>query len=332
MGSVTVSLGRRHLGRYNMKRPQLLILVAVGLLTAYAGRLAWRAHKNIVSLDVHNMAVREVIKKVGRQTWESIQVHNGIDGRITLHVEDQPLNGVLTLIADQCDGNWSIAYPIYTSKAQLSLARKVATGELESPQPGWTNWNQRPNFAAMAARMASFANGSDTNAQPAGGRGMGGFGGPGGMFGGAQSFTPVTTNFSGVTPLEAANALRQFGRVKIVPEDGTERPVNLSINNASMDKAVAQLAKWVARRWAKFYLVEPRGGFRPSPQDREMFSQMPRPDPEQMQQMRQRMEDPNRQARMTQRMLDNIKNTTAEQRAQQRSRRGGGFGGGPGGR
>lgn len=307
----------------------LLTLVAFGLLTAYAGRLAWRAHMNIVSLDVHNLPVREVAKKLRWQTWENILVHNDVDARITIHVEDQPLNGVLSLIAEQCgNANWSIAYPLYTTKDKLNKARQLAVGDAQDPQPGWTNWNQRPNFAAMFARLAN----GDTNAQ----RGMGGFGGPGGFFGGAQAFTPVTTNFDGQTPMEAAFALRQFGRVKVVPEDGTARPVILSMSQLVMDRAVSHFAKWESRKWAKFYLLEPRGnGFRPNPQE---MAQRPQMDPEQMQQMRQRFEeDPNRQARATQRFLDNIKNTTAEQRAEQRSRRGGpgGFGGpgggGPGG-
>jgi hypothetical protein len=316
-----------------MKRSQIATLVAIGLVLAYGGRLAWRAHRNIVSLSVHNMPVREVVKKLRWQTWESIVVNNNVDGRISLEVENQPLNGVLALIAEQCESRWSVAYPLYTTKAKLQLARKVAAGEYETPPEGWTNWNARPNFAAIAARMAAAADGSDTNAQPAAMRGLGGMGGgPSGMFGGGSvAAKPVTTDFSGQTPVEAALALRDFGPVKVVPEDGTERKVTLSLKEAPMDKAVAQLAKWVNRKWAKFYVIEPR--FRPTQQDREQFAQMPRPDPEQM---RQRMENfqptPDMQQRATQRMLDRIKNSTPEQRAQRGGRGGfGGFGGGGGG-
>ena len=71
---------------------------------------------------------------------------------------------------------------------------------------------------------------------------------------------PVTFEFAGQTPVEAAAELRKFGKVKVVPEDGTLRPVKLDLKEASMDKAVAQLAKWVGRKWAKFYAIEPRGG------------------------------------------------------------------------
>ena len=316
-----------------MKRSQIASLVAVGLVLAYGGRLAWRAHKNIVSLNVHNMPVREVVSKLRWQTWESITVHHDIDARITLEVEDQPLNGVMALIADQCEGRWSIAYPLYTTKAKLQLAKKVAAGEFETPPAGWTNWNSRPNFAAMAARMAAMTDGTATNVQPAGFRGMGG-GGPGGMFGGGGPVTPkpVTVDFDSQTPVEAASALREFGPVKVVPEDGTERKVILSLKDAPMDSAVSKLAKWVNRKWAKFYVIEPRGGGRPTQQERDMFAQMPRPDPEQMRQRFQNFQPtPEMQQRNTQRMLDRIKNTTADQRAADRQRGRGGFGGGGGG-
>lgn len=321
-----------------MKRSQIATLALVGLVLAYGGRLAWRAHKNIVSLDVHNMPVRDVVKKLRWQTWESITVHHDIDARITLAVEDQPLNGVLALIAEQCDSRWSITYPLYTTKAKLALARKVAAGEFETPPAGWTNWNARPDFAAMRARLAAKADGSETNAQPAGmpgmgGGGFGGPGGPGGMFGGGQvASKPVTVDFDNQPPVEAAFGLRAFGPVKVVPEDGTERKVTLSLKEAPMDTAVSQMAKWVNRKWAKLYVIEPQMRFRPTQQEREQFAQN-RPDPEQM---RQRMENfqpsADMQQRATQRVLDRIKNTTAEQRAKDRQRGGrGGFGGGGGG-
>ena len=142
--------------------------------------------------------------------------------------------------------------------------------------------------------------------------------------------TAVSLEFKGQTPVEAAAELRRFGRVKVVPEDGTFRPVQLTLKDAPMDTAVAQLAKWVNRKWAKFYALETRGGFRPTPQEREEMAQMPRPD---MEQMRQRMENfqptEEMQQRATQRMISGIKNSSAEQRAQQRRQRGGR--GGPGG-
>jgi hypothetical protein len=321
-----------------MKRVHVLILGAVLLVAAVVGRAAWRAHLNLVTLEVHNMPVRDVVRKLRWQTWEKIVVHKDLNARITLNVVDQPLNGVLGLVADQCEGRWNIAYPLYTTRERLKSVEKLAAGEVESPLEGWTNWNQRPNFgglAQMAARLASGDTSVQTNlVAAAGAAGFGGPGGPGG-FGndGPVLPTPVTLEFSSQPPLDAAAALRQFGRVKVVPEDGTTRTVTLSLKEVPMDAAVAAIAKWEGRKWAKFYALEPRRGFRPTAQDREQMAQMPRPDPEQMRQLRQAFQPTEEmQARATQRVLDNIKNTTAEQRAQRardRAQRGGR--GGPGG-
>jgi hypothetical protein len=143
---------------------------------------------------------------------------------------------------------------------------------------------------------------------------------------------PVTLEASAQPLLETTASLRQFGRVKVVPEDGTDRNVTLNLKDVPMDAAVAALARWEGRRWTKFYALEPRRGFRPTAQDREQMAQIPRPDPETMRALRQAFQPgEDMQARMTQRVLDNIKNTSAEQRAQRardRAQRGGR--GGPG--
>lgn len=320
-----------------MKRVHALILLAVLLVSAGVGRAAWRAHQNLVTLEVHNMPLRDVVKKLRWQTWEKITVHKDLDARITLNVIDQPLNGVLGLITEQCEGRWSVAYPLYTTKDRLRAVEQLARGEVEAPLTGWTNWNARPNFGALASMAQRLASG-DTTVQTnlmaaAGTMGFGGPGGPGMGNEGPVIPMPVTLNLQSQPLAEATAMLRQFGRVKVVAEDGTSRDVTLDLQDVPMDKAVAALAKWEARNWAKFYALEPRRGFRPSAQEREQMAAIPRPDAETMRAMRQSFQPTEEmQARVTQRVLDNIKNSTAEQRAlraRDRAQRGGrgGFGG-----
>ena len=122
---------------------------------------------------------------------------------------------------------------------------------------------------------------------------------------------------------------RRFGRVKVVPEDGTFRTVQLNIQDAPMDVAVAQLAKWVNREVGQDLRTgSPRRIPASAPERRRGDADAA--DPEQM---RQRMENfqptPEMQERAAQRMLSGIKNSSAEQRAMQRRQRGGR--GGPGG-
>jgi hypothetical protein len=246
---------------------------------------------------------------------------------------------VLDLISEQIETRWSLAYPMYTTKKKLAAVRGIALGTLEWPQPGWSNWNARPNFAAMAARFMAATNtdgATTTNADGTTAGGFFGFGGPGGPgggnFDGLEEIRPVTIDWTKTPPLEAGQSLRRFGRVKVVPEDGSSIPVTLSLKDAPMDKAVARLAKAINRKWDKFYSFEPqRRGPRPTEAEREQFAQrMPDRD-----QMRQRFEQiaqsPDFQARMEQREIRQLLNSSPAQRAERDKRRAQGGRGGPGG-
>ena len=78
-------------------RPQVVLLGGVLLAAAigYASWFAWRAHRNLVTLDVRNMEVRQVVKKISWQTWEEIFVHKDVRGKVTLKVRKMPLEQVL---------------------------------------------------------------------------------------------------------------------------------------------------------------------------------------------------------------------------------------------
>ncbi|HRI13571.1 MAG TPA: hypothetical protein PLX89_11250 [Verrucomicrobiota bacterium] len=321
-----------------MSRRAFILTLVLALGAAYAGRLAWRAHQDIVTLAAYDLPLREVVKKLRWQTWEDIKVNKEVDGRVTLRVENQPLAVVLDLISEQIGTRWALAYPLYTSKPKLATVRQIALGTLEWPQPGWTNWNARPNFAAMAARAMAAATNTD-GATPGGApggpgafAGFGGPGGPGGNFDELTDIKPVTVEWAKTPPLEAAQTLRRFGRVKVVPEDGTSIPVSLTLKDVPMDTAVAKLAKATNRKWAKFYAFEPqRRGPRPTDAEREQFAQQ-MPDRDQMRQRFEQMaQDPNFQARMEQREVRSLLNSTPYQRAERDKRRAQGGRGGPGG-
>lgn len=311
-----------------MNRRVLLITAALLLGLAYGGRLAWRAYKDIVTLEVHDIALRDVVRSLRWQTWEAIEVNKEVDGRINLTVTDQPLTVVLELIAEQVNARWSAAYPLYSTRAKLALVRKMADGTLPQPQAGWTNWNARPNFSAFAARFLAATNeaGVPTNLPALGAFG----GGMPGLSEDAVAFKPVTVNWQATAPLDAAQELRLFGRVKVVPEDGTSLRVSLSLQDVPMDTAVARLARAANRKWTKFYALEPQrrqgGGERP---------QMARGEDREAMRARfeQMAQDPAFQERRDQRETRSLLNSTPSQRVERDQRRlrgrGGGGRGGP---
>src|SRR5436190_23089565 len=102
----------------------ILALVAVVIL-GYAVWVAVRAQRNLVTLNVRDMEVREVVKKIERQTWEHIFVHNEVQGKVTMNVHRAPLDDVLKIVADQTSSRYSALYPLYSSGQSLTWLEKA---------------------------------------------------------------------------------------------------------------------------------------------------------------------------------------------------------------
>lgn len=232
---------------HGIRRAVLCAAAALALVVAlYISWAAWRAHRNLATLDVRDMEVRQVVKKIEAQTWEDIFVHKDVQGKVTLKVRKMPLEQVLRLVADQTFSRSSLIYPLYSSHESLLALRKCLRGEVDPATHGWTNLQNR-----------AF---------------VGGPGGPGGPFGGGMfgrgmpgQTTPqpqnqlVSLNLPGKDVAFATLALNRFAQARVVPEDGTTATVNLIIRQATASKAVAQLAKAADRKWGKVYALQ--GGF-----------------------------------------------------------------------
>lgn len=218
-------------------------------LVGYGAFLAWRAHRDLVTLDVRNMDVRDVVKKIEWQTWEDIYVHQDVQGQVTLKVAAAPLSEVLRIIGGQTLSRPAMFYALYSGRKSFRALEQSLSGEVDPATHGWTN---------LAARPFGF--------------GAFGGGGPGGMFvmgmpgGPAQSSAPPETlslNITGKDIDFATLAFGRFGQLRVVPEDGVTQLVNLVLHDASPEKAVAGLAKSVKRDWVAVYALQggmPRGG------------------------------------------------------------------------
>jgi len=238
-----------------MKRPYLTVSLLIGAL-ALAGisHRAWKAHLNLVTLDVRDMDVRKVVSKIEWQTWEMILVQKDLQGKITLKVNDMPLAEVLGIIADQTSSRWSAYYPLYSSSKSLKNFKKVLRGELDPAEGGWAALQPRGFRGGRGGGPGGFGGGGP------------GFGGGGGFFGGAAR------NDARLVTLQLANkdlefttlALARFAQAKVVPEDGTSGNLNVSLTRVPMPKAVAAVAKQVHRNWTEYYALQSWRGFRPT--------------------------------------------------------------------
>lgn len=233
-----------------MKSEIKLALAGVaGAILLYGGWAAYRAHRNLVTLDVRNMPVRQVVKKLQWQTWETIVVHSNVQGKVTMNVRKVPLEVALQIVGEQTETSTSVLYPVYSKGSALVSLKKALRGEVDPMSYGWTNLQSRGFFG--------FGRGG----------GPGGFGGPGGGPMGMGGGTPAG---DGLISLDIQNkdvafatlAFARFGGARVVPEDAaTSLPVSLKLDKATIDQAVSKLAKKANRSYARLYAMRGEGGF-----------------------------------------------------------------------
>lgn len=225
-----------------MKKPllrtSLVLLVIGGACAAYA----WWAHSDLVTLNVRNMEVRQVVKKIEHQTRASIMVHSNVQGKVTLNVRRMPLEDVLEILGDQTFSRWSSLYPLYSNSKSLDRLEMSLRGELDPAQNGWTNLFSR-SFGRDLFRG-----------------GPGGFGG--GPFGDPDrgSNQLVSLLIEGKDVQFASLALNRFAQAHIVPEDGASGVVTLRLKQAKIPSAVSQLAKKAHLSWTRLYALTGFGG------------------------------------------------------------------------
>lgn len=223
------------------RRSQALWALLILAVFGYGARFAWRAHRNLVTLDVREMDVRKVVKKMEWQTWEDIHVHREVQGKITLKVINAPLEEVLRIVGSQAQARPALFYALYSDGKSLARLNQSLRGEVDPARQGWTNLIGR-GFGGF------------------GGGGPGGFGGGGGMFGQPVAGDgQVSLNFTAQTVDFAVLAFSRFAQTRIVPEDGVRTLLTLNLEKTAVPEAVAKLAKAAQRKWVAVYALE--GGF-----------------------------------------------------------------------
>jgi hypothetical protein len=133
------------------------LLLGVGALLAagtfWAGRVAWQIGHQLVSLDVRNMPLTEVLRKVERQTWKKIRAEQNLDARITLHVKNKPLSYVLDRLAEQAGARWSTLYAVYNSPTAVKALDTSLRRDSKIESAGWTKVAPKPPPSAPAEKL-----------------------------------------------------------------------------------------------------------------------------------------------------------------------------------
>jgi hypothetical protein len=213
-------------------KPYRKILVALlGVIVLWGGYRAYRAHTNLVTLNVRNMEVRRVVSKLRWQTWEHIVVSKHVGGNVTLNVHNVPLEEVLNIIGLQTDSRWTRLYPIYSTGKSLVSFNRVLQGDLAPAGSGWLALQQIA--AWQQAGLGGFANTLRAENKL------------------------VSAQFANQDLTFTALALSRFSKAQVVPEDGLKGLVNLRLQQVPFDKAVAKVAGRVRHKWNRVYTLQP---------------------------------------------------------------------------
>jgi len=129
-----------------MKTKHLLLVVGTLLAAGalWAGRTAWRVHRQLVTLNVRNAPLAEVLHKIEKQTWKKIRAEKALDARITLRVTNKPLSDVLNRVAEQAGAHWSTVYAVYSSSRTLRALDAALRSDGKLEPAGWTKIAPNP--------------------------------------------------------------------------------------------------------------------------------------------------------------------------------------------
>lgn len=214
-----------------MKTHRVFLVSSVVAVVLWGGYRAYRAHANLVTLNVRNMEVRRVVSKLEWQTWEHIVVSKNVGGNVTLNVHNVPLEEVLNIVGLQTDSRWTRLYPIYSTRKSLGAFTQVLLGKLPPAGNGWLALQQLAAWQQV---------------------GLGGF---------ANTLRAenklVSAQFVNQDMTFTALALSRFSKAQVVPEDGTKGYVNLKLQQVPFERAVAKVARQVRRKWARVYTLQP---------------------------------------------------------------------------
>jgi hypothetical protein len=118
---------------------QIVLAAAIVLAGVWAARLAWLAHRDIVTLHVRNASLGAVTRSLERQTWETIIADGRLDTKVTLDVDDAPLTEVLERLGDQAGALVTTLHAVYATDAGLDKLRIAARAGAVAKASGWTN-------------------------------------------------------------------------------------------------------------------------------------------------------------------------------------------------
>jgi hypothetical protein len=205
----------------------MLGLASVVILGAVAfGVSMYLRPSDRVTLDVRNMEVREVARKIEHQTGRTIVVQSNVVGKVTLKAKDLPFEKALAIVGEQVSARVGSIYPLYSSNNSFDRLKAILAGQSDS-RTGWTN------LAGAAMR----------------------FGGPGPRREETPKTNGVSLNIASEDLSFTALAFSRLTPARMVVEDGAIKRISVSLTNAPVRDAVALVAKKADKNWTEIFVL-----------------------------------------------------------------------------
>lgn len=103
----------------------LVSLVAILAVAAIA--VAHFLPSKLVTINVKDADVQDVVRAVARQSGETILVSSDAKGNVTLNVRKKPVKDILEIITDQLGGRWQEFYAVSDSRDSIGALQKFLT-------------------------------------------------------------------------------------------------------------------------------------------------------------------------------------------------------------
>jgi hypothetical protein len=227
------------------------LLLGIGALLAagglWAGRMAWRVHHQLVTLDVREVPLAEVLRLVERQTWTKLRAEGALDARITLHLKDKPLAYALKQIGDQAGARWSTLYAVYASTRALGALDAALRQDGKFETAGWKKMAPRPRPMA-APELEESGAGFQPNPNP---------GDPGPESGQGQIMRFKRTPNGTVVIAGANSQTETWSAAILVFEASLSGQLIGGPDLAATPEAAADLARKVNGHWTTYLALTP---------------------------------------------------------------------------
>lgn len=113
-------------------------LIALAVIGWWAGITVWHRHEGLVSLNVREVPLGDVLHKIESQTGQKIRAENALENvRITLHVNNKSFSNVLDRVAEQAGAHWATLYAVYDKAQALQALDSALNGNGRLEAAGW---------------------------------------------------------------------------------------------------------------------------------------------------------------------------------------------------